>query len=165
MKKPLFTLVIFAIILSSSVANAKTYTESWSDLNYVPCEGVGIHGSGKVELTSDIIDEGDYYKITAFNIAISHPLGRNPAGKISVTDWKNKKISILLVKPWFNIISEPGKQWINMPKKANGSHSAEQQEIKVKKDSPIEIQVNVQFSHDSGFCSSNFNKTWTIPRN
>lgn len=165
MKKLPFTLAILTIILSSSIANAKTYTESWSDFNYVPCEGIGIHGSGKVELTSEIIDEGDYYKITAFNIALLHPLGRNPVGKISFNNEKNKKTSVILVKPWFNIISESHKQWLNMPRKTNNGNSTEQQEIKVRKDSPIEIQVNMQFSHDSGFCSSNFIKIWTIPKN
>lgn len=165
MKKYSLISVTLFIILSSHVANAKTYTESWSDFNYVPCEGVGIHGSGKVELISEIIDEGDYYKITVFNIATSHPLGRNPAGKISFTDWKSKKTSVLLVKPWFSTISELNKQWMYMPKKTNSNNLAEQQEIKVKKDSPIEIQVNMQFANDNGLCASVFNKTWVIPRN
>ena len=156
MKKiPARTVLIALLVLCNQNVFALSLSTSWSDPNFVICEGLGIHASGRVEVNATGTRNENRMKITNLSVVTKHPTPHNPSGTITYTDPQGNDKSIHLQEPWFTTIAEPGNGSLVLPRvmtSESGPSPSEQRHIEVKRKTAIKITVQVQFSQVGGGC-------------
>ena len=159
--------IVVTLILSFfvySAANAVEYTKKWQDINYVPCEGVGINSSGTVVIKVEVLELSDFKKITSLTISTTYPHGRFPAASISYTNWSGKREHLNLVRPWFPTIGAAGVQTLYLPRNKTSTNPSakEQKEIWVSNKSKLDVSVSILYSLENASCASQFSTSWGI---
>lgn len=158
--------ITLLLLLASNPVLSKNFEKEWIDFNYALCEGAGIHASGRVKAKVEAISEGGYYRVTSFEITMTHPLKKHYSASVKYIDNSSEKKKVLLVKPWFPIITEKNHSHLLLPQNRNSANPGpdEQMDIYVSKKHPVEIDVNILVSHETGTgtCPVSFSTSWKM---
>lgn len=157
-----------ALTLSTSPLLAETASESWADLNYVLCEGIGMTGSGRVEAQATYAVEGNTLVIRDLSIMTRNPHHAHSASaSIAYVDAGGNRQTVVLQSPWFPTIRD-GSYYSSLlflprdPAASGSSSSAQQRAITIRKGSTIDISVTTLFSVPGGNCPAGFSTGWII---
>ena len=95
-----------AVIMLGIVSNsfASVYSNSFSDANFALCEGVGIHGSGRVEVRVEFEKVGSAFKVSDISLIGNYATASSFSAVIEFTNSHNKQQTISLQKPWYSVI-------------------------------------------------------------
>lgn len=170
-------IVLCICMLSSANAQPKTFKHTYLNLNYVPCENMGVTGSGSVDLIVN------YNYLPA--LGASNPTGSAPAmqdigsifvtpkysheselsGTLTYTDVLNQRKTMRLVKPWYPTIGSPDTNQLVMPKFSGNLRLPKetQQAQIILAGTPLTLNLNIRFGRDGGSCFASFEQTFTLP--
>jgi hypothetical protein len=174
MPKRLFVTVLCAMICSA--ANSETVTKTWTDTNYVPCEGMGLSASGTIELTvyyekhvppesPGLPSVPPYYLVGAIFVNTKYLHNWDPHGSITFTNTGNFSETRTLQKPWYTTVgTSNAKLLVGERIKINPGNFPvhRQQPFDVALNSPINLRINVRFPQQGGNCFSSFSKDFTL---
>lgn len=163
----LFILFPPVVIPQPDFAKEVRMSESWADPNFVLCEGVGIHGSGRVAVTTVGVTNGDVTELSFFNVSVTNAQTNfRVSGRIHWKDPNGREQSSNLMEPWYKSVSRLGSKTLVLPRVVTsdrGSGPWEARKITVGSDRQVRIEIYTTFSQAGGICSSSFSETWTLP--
>ena len=162
--KPLVVLFFSVSVFSSAGAFAENIFEEWTDVNFVPCEGIGLHGSGKIKGAASISRTSHSVTVHTLSITSVHPLASWFNSSISFKDQSGQEQSVILTDPWYPTIGTPGNITLVLPqnKTLPNTGPKEQMEIFVGSGSKLTINADVVFKLDAGNCAASFNQSWQL---
>ncbi len=167
---------IFFLFSFVPAADAKTFQKIWLNLNYVPCENMGITGSGTVELTLNYTflpavaggptgSAPAIQDIASIFVSPKYPHESDVVGTLKYTNVLNQRQTMSLVKPWYPTIGERDSNQLVMPKFAgtlNLPPQTQQAQI-ILAGTPLTLNLNIRFAQDGGNCFASFEQTFTLP--
>ena len=138
--------------------------ESWTDFNFVPCEGIGVHGSGKIKAFASITRTNSGITVHTLRITSSHPHASGFSSTIHYKDQSGTDNKVILVHPWYATIGPVGDRSRVLPRNKTHTSSGpkEQMEIFVGSEGKIRISANVIFNLDGGNCAAGFSQDWKL---
>jgi hypothetical protein len=173
-----FVFLLGGFLLISSNAESKTFKHTWLNLNYVPCDSMGITGSGTVDLTMNY---------TYYPAVVNGPTGSAPAMQFFGDFFLNTKYpheseatgtltyplvnggtgKIYLVKPWYPTIGEADSNLLVMPR-VNSANRAffppEKQQAQVMPaGGQLKLNISIRFPQEGGNCFASFSQNFTLP--
>ncbi|XOV87615.1 MAG: hypothetical protein ACFHX7_22115 [Pseudomonadota bacterium] len=166
MKKLIAIVFILESLLVQPAFADETMTAEWTDLNYVLCEGLGIHGSGRVVVNARGYKSGNTMTIRDISVITKHPQSHLSSAKIYYTKPRGDKTSLNLMEPWFATISEDGSRILVLPRVMTSTERGsptEQQAIHVRRGTNIELEVHVQFPQVGAGCIGNSTGELAVP--
>lgn len=163
MRSALLSILIF-IFLSLHVEAKENIREEWSDFNFVPCEGIGIHGSGRIKASAEITRFSDRIVVHTLRVSATHAHANGFSASVSFSDDASNLQKIILVPPWYSTVGPANEMSRVLPRNKTETISgpSEQMEITVDSSGSIEISANVLFSLDGGSCAAGFRTDWTM---
>lgn len=153
------------LLMSLTVPSyAKLAEKTWTDVNYVPCEGVGIHGTGKITARAETDTKDGFTKMTSLQVSTRYYITSTPSVLIIYRNPQNVRQEIRLVPPWFSTLEDryTKSRYLPRNKTLPTSSSKEQGAIHIKNGSKIEIIVNTMLKQDGGNCATNFSTEWNL---
>lgn len=157
------------VVPAQSPAKELQMTESWADPNFMLCEGVGIHGSGRVRVNAIGKTDGNSTKLRIFNVSVTNTQSSfSASGRIFWNDENGQDQSLNLVQPWYPSISNLGSITLVLPKGTTSDRGPgpwEGQKITVGPNNQVRIEIHTVFSQAQGSCSASFGEVWDLPIN
>lgn len=160
----IFTFSYSILLTFVQIVAAEDISATWTDFNYVPCEGIGIHGSGKIKARASITRNANSISIKSLQITSSHPQASGFSSNITFIDDAAKKQSITLVAPWYPTIGPQGDKFKVLPRnKTTASPGpSEQTEIFIGDDQSITVIASILFTSANGNCAASFSQNWKL---
>ena len=143
---------------------AEDVFKEWTDANFVPCEGIGLHGSGRIKGAASISRTNHGVTVHTLSITSTHPLASWFSSSIDFKNQYGQEKSVTLTDPWYPTIGVPGNKTLVLPqnKTLPITGSKEQMEIIVDSSNTLTINANVVFKLDSGNCTASFSQSWRL---
>jgi hypothetical protein len=151
-------------------AQPKTFRQTWANINYVACEGLGLTASGKIDLTINYWPAGwngvSFGLIPSVYLNTSYVHEHDPTASLSFTDGAGARKTVSLVKPWYATVSSPGSHQLILPQEVWHSNviprppfPLQQQTQSFKAGTPIKLNVTVRFPQSAGNCLGSFSQS------
>lgn len=147
----------------SSSAHPAEKSVSWTDINFVLCEGMGITATGKVELWLQYELKADRTAISQLTLNTDYLRFHVPAARLEGTQPNGTSVKVNLQAPWFATIGRPDVKTLVLPRRANEDGPAAQTRFEIKKDSRLTIEATVVFPQEGGNCSASFTEIISVP--
>jgi len=179
--------VLLCALLPAS-ALAETYKAEWTDPNYVPCEGVGLTGSGRISIQIEyqhlpgkparkVIEpitgndlgmlsadpHEDRIKSVVITTRYDHPVDQT--GSIGYTGPDGKARNHPLTRPWYAVLKDASVSSILVGKRfvaPNGEARNWQEWMFIKGGSTLKLQLSTRYPQNGGSCVSSFTKEFTV---
>jgi hypothetical protein len=158
------------------------YNKTWTDKNYVPCEGLGLTATGQIELTIKydkkhwvrFAEEGqpapefDYYDIRSIFLETSYNHAHEASATLDyqgapLVDEGGGKQTVRLVKPWYDVMTDGDSKLLVGPKTRVSGQPKPTQQRQWALTRPLKLNVNVRFPQDGGNCFASFNQEIQLP--
>jgi len=158
--------IIFATMMLVSTfqfASAETAETTWTDLSYLPCEGVGLAASRRVLARMTFERATNEVRVMSFSLSTIHPILSDFSATIDFTNSNGSDEQIRLVSPWYPQIAEQGLLQRVLPRNKTASRPGpeEQMELAMAPSTPIKISASFVFGLDGGSCAGSFETEWS----
>ena len=138
--------------------------ESWVDLNFVPCEGMGATASGNIEVRVGYNKKDDVLNIVDWQLRTRYFHPHSPSAKLEWNEPSGATRSMNLEPAWFAIIGpNDGSRYLFLARDGNREGAAGQTSFKMKSGTKVKISVNALFPQFGGNCVGSFSETLRLP--
>ncbi|MBW0365840.1 hypothetical protein [Ensifer adhaerens] len=157
-------LVSLALFVPVKVTYAESKSVSWTDANYVPCEGLGATATGKITANVDFASRSGTIKVTRLQIHTEYQHAHEPSANLRFQQPSGAGGNIVMQKAWFDTIGpDDNSQDLFLPRNGSGSGPAAQTPFEIASGSGILISINTRFPQNGGNCLSSFSETLLLP--
>lgn len=180
-------LLALALLSSATVADAERFRHTWTDPNWVPCEGIGASGSGRVQLIVDYVNAGTDdcrpsagappcppgtssiswpRRIRSIAVGTNYLHTHQPSARLDYTDPRGRRQTLHLERPWYTSMSGDG--WVTLvgrrlPNRPQNWPIHAQQSFETNS-GPMTLQVSVHFPQlGGGSCFASFRQVVRLP--
>lgn len=149
------------LCVSSVPAHAESRSFSWSDPNYVPCEGLGVLGSGRIDLTAQFASAGDTVTVTQIMVRTQYQFAHEPSGALDYEDPRQGSRTVSLTPPSGPTIGAAGSndRVLLLP----GRNGRADPPLSVRAGSRLRLSISTVFPQTGGACVASFDETFSLP--
>lgn len=159
------TIGLLSVALACAIGAAgagERVSQRWTDINYAPCENIGLTATGSVTASALIGRGGSSDRLEEFSLTLRYNHAFTPSGSVSWTDSSGERRSTRLNAPWFSIAAPSDVKLLVTPRVMTGAWSGPHEAMAIEKlsGSPVSLQVSVLFSAPEGACTASFSADW-----
>lgn len=157
--------VAVALIVPLGPSLATSRTETWTDPNFVPCEGMGALATGRVRAHVEYTQTGQSIRVTSFSLESAYGFPHEPSATIRYTDPAGTLPQLRLQEPWFPQVGPAGDnaRHLFLPRAGSGRGPAAQSPFTMRAGTPVRISLNVRFPQAGGSCFASFSADLVLP--
>lgn len=164
-KYPCALAVVFVALLSHE-GYAATKSQSWVDLNFVPCEGIGATGTGRVEVSVTYEVDAGAVKVTSFELELQYGSHNfEPSAALQYKQPDGQPARLIMQEPWFSTIRASGDRgkMLYLPRSGSGPGMAAQTFFRMAAGTDVSVDVSIRFPQDGGSCFARFSEKLSLP--
>jgi hypothetical protein len=153
-----------ALATCTTVAHAAEKSVTWTDVNYVPCEGIGATGTGQVRMYVDYTIQSGKVTVTSLLLTTSYIHQHQPSATIDWTSPDGSRGRASLQRPWYSTIAPPDLGSLVLPRRAGGAAGPSgQTTFEMRPQTAIDLSLSVRFPQSGGSCMATFANSLVVP--
>lgn len=159
-------LVLAAAVVAAwtAVAHAAEKSVTWTDVNYVPCEGIGATGTGQVRMHVDYTIQSGKVTVTSLLLTTSYLHQHQPSATIDWTAPDGSRGRATLQRPWYSTIGPPDLGSLVLPRRAGGpAGPLGQTPFEMRPQTALDLSLSVRFPQAGGSCGATFENSLVVP--